>query len=297
MLAQGNQQYQCLKWVPDNSSLPSQLQFRQDFGMFPVMTVPGYFLFVLIRSCMLNEIMLFRDSKMHTSFYLVLFWMIHRVSLWFVSKLNCANFACLQLCKPGCPMEHPKTWCVSPLQQGHYGKIVTWKSDGWGDFVAWQMSEGLSSLFVWWEVGGTLPEVAVHGHWHVFLQVHGLSSGDLFSSQGSNGALQTSGTHLPSTSLPWLVSSSCTRWLVFRDKDQGWVQLQHEGFQGNQALSLRFYLGIKNNGVCAWGNRFVGFQGIYLVPLSAKLFLCLYEEHVTSWNVAVFLIESGTVYK
>lgn len=80
MLAQGSQQYQCLKWVPDNSSLPSQLQFRQDFGVFPVMTVPGYFLFVLIRSCMLNAIMLFRDSKMHTSLYLVLFWMIHSFS-------------------------------------------------------------------------------------------------------------------------------------------------------------------------------------------------------------------------
>lgn len=171
MLAQGNQQYQCLKWAPDNSSLPSQLQFRQDFGMFPVMTVPAYFLFVLIRSCMLNEIMLFKDSKMHTRFYLVLFWIIHRVSLWFVSKRNCASFARLQLCRPGCPMEHPKNWCVSPLQERRCGKMATWRPDGLGSFVAWQMSEGSSSLFVWWEVGATLPEEAVHGHWHVLLQV------------------------------------------------------------------------------------------------------------------------------
>lgn len=81
------------------------------------------------------------------------------------------------------------------------------------------------------------------------------------------------------------------------EKDEGWVQLQHEGFQENQALSLRFCLGIKNNGVCAWGNRLVGFKGIYSVTLSAKWFLCLYEEHVTSWKVAVFLIESRIVYK
>lgn len=34
--------------------------------MFPVVAVPGYFLFVLIRSCILNDIMLIRDSKMNT---------------------------------------------------------------------------------------------------------------------------------------------------------------------------------------------------------------------------------------
>ena len=56
------------------------------------MAVPGYFLFVLIRSRMLNEIMLIRDSKMHTSLYLVLFQMIYGVSLGFVPKSNCANF-------------------------------------------------------------------------------------------------------------------------------------------------------------------------------------------------------------
>lgn len=33
--------------------------------------------------------------------------------------------------------------------------------------------------------------------------------------------------------------------MVLRGKDKGWVQRQHEGFQENQALSLRFCLGLK----------------------------------------------------
>ena len=73
-------------WVPDNSSLPSQLQFRQDSGVFPVTAMPGYFLFVLIRSCMFNENMLIRDSKMYTSLNLWLFQMIYGHPLWFVPK-------------------------------------------------------------------------------------------------------------------------------------------------------------------------------------------------------------------
>lgn len=79
-------------WASDNSLLPSQLQFRQDSAMFPVMAMPGYFLLVLMRPCILKEIMLIRDSKTHTSLYLVLFWVIHGVLLWFVPKLNCADF-------------------------------------------------------------------------------------------------------------------------------------------------------------------------------------------------------------
>lgn len=54
-------------WASDNSLLPSQLQFRQDSAMFPVMAMPGYFLLVLMRPCIPKEIMLIRDAKTHTS--------------------------------------------------------------------------------------------------------------------------------------------------------------------------------------------------------------------------------------
>lgn len=39
--------------------------------MFPAVAVPGYFLFVLIRSCMLNKIMFIKGSKSahHVSFW------------------------------------------------------------------------------------------------------------------------------------------------------------------------------------------------------------------------------------
>lgn len=179
--------------------------------MFPVMTVPGYFLFVLIRSCFLNEIMLFRDSKMITNLCLVLFWMIHRVSKW-----NFANFFCLQWCRPGWPMEHPKNWCVFPLQQGLCGKMAMWILDGWGDCCL-QMSEGLFPVCV---VGSWRNTPRSSCAWPLACALAGtwpFTKGHLFSSQGSSGALQTSGTHLHSTSLPWLVSSSCTSQKKMKD--------------------------------------------------------------------------------
>lgn len=203
------------RYAPDNSSLPSQLQFRQDSGVFPVMAVPGYFLFVLIRSCMLNEIMLIRDSRIHTSVYLVLFRMIHGVSLGFVPKSN------------GCTMgrECPKDWYVPPPHRGSAGKKGARRPGGGWDLLPGKCPGGLSSLFLRWEVGGA-PEPLKGGHGcelNGLCVATGMCPGrqgwsvrdrHLFPSlcQGSSGALQTpaSGTHLPSTTLGRLVASLCT---------------------------------------------------------------------------------------
>lgn len=302
MLAQGNQQYPCLKWVPDNSWLPSQLQFRQDFGVFPVMTVPGYFLFVLIRSCMLNEIMLFRDSKMHTNLYLVLFRMIHRVSPWFDPNEIVPILHVCSCADPAAPWSTQKTG-VSPLcNRGSVGK---WRCrdlmDG-GDFVAWQMSEGLSSLLLWWGVGGTLPEAAVRGHctWHGPLQAHGLSPGDTFSPVGSPVVLcrLQAPTCPPQAYCAWLLPHGPARW------DWGWCWEIKNGFR----CSMRNFRKMRH---LVWGFAWalkirvfvleeIGWltsKASTLVTLSAKWFLCLYGEHLTSWKVAVFLTESRTVYK
>lgn len=157
------------------------------------------------------------DFKMYAGLYLVLFWMIHRVSLWFVSKWNCANFACLQLCRPSCPMEHLKNWCVSPLQQGLCGKMAMRRLDGWRNVVAWRLSEGLSSLFMWWEVGGALPEAAVHGHWHVPLQV--FHPGTPFLQWD----LLQAPTCPPQAYLGWFLPHAPARWLLLKGKDNGWV--------------------------------------------------------------------------
>lgn len=94
-----------------------------------------------------------------------------------------------------------------------------------GDFVAWQMSEGVSSLLVWREVGGTLPEVAVHGHWHGPLQAHGFSPSDTFSPVRGPVVLcrLLAPTCPPQAYLGWFLPHALARWLVLGDKDEGWV--------------------------------------------------------------------------
>lgn len=192
------------------------------------MAVPGYFLFVLIRSCMLNEIILIRDSEKHTSLYLVLFQIIHGVSPCFVPKRNCAHFCMSAVVHgPAAPWgRSTQKTCMSPLcNRGSAGKTGARRPDGWGDFAAWQMPRGLSILSVWWEVGGApKPLKGSHscepkgpcmasgmcpGRQGWSLRERHLSPS---LCQGSSGALQTpaSGTHLPSTSLAQLVASSCT---------------------------------------------------------------------------------------
>lgn len=62
--------------------------------MFPVVAVPGYFLFVLIRSCILNDIMLIRDSKMNTMSLSGIFFLYGSMELLFdlYPNQNCASF-------------------------------------------------------------------------------------------------------------------------------------------------------------------------------------------------------------
>lgn len=79
---------------------------------------------------------------------------------------------------PAGPWSTQKTGVSYLCNRGSVGK---WQCGYWmvGGTVACRCLR-VSSLFVWWEVGGTLPEAAVHGHWHVPLQAHGLSPRDIF---------------------------------------------------------------------------------------------------------------------
>lgn len=292
MLAQGSQQYQCLKWVPDNSSLPSQLQFRQDFGVFPVMTVPGYFLFVLIWSCMLNEIMLFRLQNVCRSLSGTVLDDPQSFSLVCVQMKLC-QFCMSAVVQTQLPHGAPKKLVCLPSATG-----ALWEN---GDEETWWMKECCclatvrGSPFPVYVVGSWRSTPRSGCAWPLACALAGtwsFTQGHLFSSETCfRHPLALHKLTLVGFFLMHQPDGCCSKVKTM----DGF--LQHEGFQENQALSLRFCLDIKSNGVCAWGNRLVGFKGTYLVTLSAKLFLCLYEEHVTSWKVAVFLIESGIAYK